>query len=209
MNDQLAIVCVAFGDQRYIEQQVRLKESTRQFYPEAALFFWTNELPPGARSFEESLYGFKPHAVQAARQAGHTQILFLDPACFFVARIDALREIALRTGVVAAQDDNKLERFVAPRCLATVGVAPEIAKEIHLVGGSLYYFNFESPLCEAIFADWMRMELEGLFHCPEAGYHRNDETCMALAMYRHGSGPVDCFTAMYNSGNGVDKKHFK
>ena len=86
----IAFLSVAFGDKRYKEQQERLIESINVHHPEAVGFHWTDELPIGSKPFLESLYGFKPHAVIHAINEGYDRIVFLDPACILLDRIDYL-----------------------------------------------------------------------------------------------------------------------
>ena len=71
--NQVCFVCQAFGkinggDDRYLEQQTRLKESILSIYPEANLLFYTNILPEGARPFHISLYGLKVHCIEQAME---------------------------------------------------------------------------------------------------------------------------------------------
>lgn len=217
MND-VAFACVAFGDKRYIEQQERLKHSILQIYPDAPLFFWTNEMPPGARPMGESLYGFKPHAVRAALNAGNRQIMFFDPAIILMKPIDFYQEQVKQYGVCCAQDDNKLSPFCDDRSLKHYGLSRDEIRDWHLVGGSFYYFDFDLPLCESIFVRWFLAEGNGLFGSQKeqaSGQlqgHRNDESMMAIALYTSGSKPMSG-DVRYNCENKevciLEKKHFK
>lgn len=218
MYNKIAFVCCAFGDNRYIEQQARLKHSIQMIYPDAPLFFWTNEMPPGSRSFNESLYGFKPHAVKAALDAGYKQICFFDPAMILVKPMGHYQNIIKDYGVLAVQDDNKLSPFCYDKALNHYGLSRDDIKDWHLVGGSFYYFDFNLPLCKTIFNTWLASELRGLFGSQKEQAseqlkgHRNDEAMMALALYTSGSKPIND-DHRYNCEN-MDvaitiKKHFK
>lgn len=213
-----AFVCVAFGDRRYIDQQVRLKASILGIYPRAPLFFWTNQLPPGARPFSESLYGFKPHAVKAAMNAGYERIIFLDPAMVLIKPIDHYETLVKDYGVIAVQDDNKLSGFCGDRALKYYGLTRRDISTWHLVGGSFYYFDFSLPLCFDIFHEWYETEKLGLYGSQKEQAseqlqgHRNDEAMMALALYTCGSRPVSD-DHRYNCANDeiaiLKKYHFK
>jgi hypothetical protein len=214
----VAFCCCAFGDKRYIEQQARLKHSILQIYPDAPLFFWTNEMPPGARSMSESLYGFKPHAVRLARDYGHKQIIFFDPAMVLLKKVDYYQQIVHNYGVIAVQDDNKLSKFCGDRALKEYNLTRNDIKDWHLVGGSFYYFDFDLPLCECIFQQWITDEEEGLFGSQKEQAseqlqgHRNDEAMMALCLYTNGSKPIND-DHRYNCENMevaiLKKYHFK
>jgi hypothetical protein len=218
MSEQVAFVSVAFGDKRYLEQQERLRHSIKMIYPDAPLYFWTNEMPPGARSMSESLYGFKPHAVKYALDQGHTKIMFFDPAIILMKPIDFYMEKVKEYGVCCARDDNKLSPFCDDRSLKHYGYTRDEIKDWHLVGGSFYYFDFDVPLCEKIYVRWFLAEQNGLFGSQQEQAsgklqgHRNDEAMMAIALYTSGSKPMSD-DVRYNCENKevciLDKKHFK
>ena len=211
-------VSVAFGDKRYLEQQERLRHSILQIYPDAPLYFWTNEMPPGARSMNDSLYGFKPHAVKYALDQGHKKIMFFDPAVILMKPIDFYQEKVKWYGVCCARDDNKLSPFCGDKALASYELTREDIKDWHLVGGSFYYFDFNYLLCQVIFQNWYSDEINGLFGSQREQAsgklqgHRNDEAMMALALYTSGGAPMTD-DVRYNCENKeievLAKRHFK
>lgn len=158
-----AFVSVAFGDKRYIEQQQRLNHSIRQIYPDAPIYYWTDRMPPGSKSMNESLYGFKPWAVQAALDDGYYKIMFFDPAIVLTDNLDYYDSIVKDYGVLAAQDDNKLHRFCMDRAIEFFGWTRKDILDFHLVGGSFYYFDFSVPKCSQIFNSWKTAEERGYF----------------------------------------------
>lgn len=153
-------------------------------------------MPPGARSMSDSLYGFKPHAVNAARKAGYDRVIFFDPAMVLLKPVDYYQTIVHRYGVIAVQDDNKLTRFCGNRALKEYNLTRAQIADWHLVGGSFYYFDFSMQLCTDIFEQWMMDEQDGLFGSQreqaseQLQGHRNDEAMMALCLYTHGSKPI-------------------
>lgn len=213
MMKDFCFVCVAFNKE-YVEQQERLKKSILDIYPDAELFFWTDRLPDHARSHYASHYGFKVHAIDLARQKGFDKIIFFDPACILKTNVDYWFDIVKEYGVVAAQDDNLLIKFCSQKAYDYFGLTKEesIENDFHLVGGSVYVFDFGLELCFNIFDEWMRAEIDDIFHSPSTeAYHRNDEACMALSLYKFGSRPTPYAIAGYNTNpNPVCiKKHFK
>jgi hypothetical protein len=218
MSEQVAFVDVAFGDKRYLEQQERLHHSIRGIYPDAPIYSWTNEMPPGARSMSESLYGFKPHAVKYALDQGHTKIMFFDPAIILMKPIDFYMEKVKEYGVCCARDDNKLSPFCGDKALKYFGYNRDYIKDWHLVGGSFYYFDFNLTICNLIFDLWHLMEKDDLYGTQreqasgQLQGHRNDEAAMALALYSCASRPM-ADDVRYNCENKelciLDKKHFK
>lgn len=214
----LCFTSVAFGDRRYIEQQARLKHSIEMIYPDAPLFFWTDEMPPGARSMSESLYGFKPHAVNYAYQQGYTKIMFFDPACILMKPIDFYMEKVKEHGVCCARDDNKLSPFCGDRALDHYDLTREAIKDWHLVGGSFYYFDLSIPISKDILTQWWLDEQADLFGSQKEQAsgklqgHRHDEAMMALCLYSAGRKPMH-EDVRYNCENDevaiIKKFHFK
>jgi hypothetical protein len=205
---------VAFGE-RYIEQQTRLEKSIRLIYPSARHAKWTDCYPPGSQTHKESLYGFKPCAIEHALQIGYRKIIWLDTACILQQPVDYWFSLVKNYGVIAAKDDNKLEKCIGDKALNYFG-NPDIS-DMHLVGGSLYVFDFDLPLCQKIFTTWEKAEYSGMFGSQaeqssgKINSHRHDESCMAMALYLNGSEPVPCDVAKYNQGPDsiIIKDHFK
>lgn len=215
MSD-MAVCSLAFGE-KYVWRLGRLKESLQETNPTVPLFFHNETLPPGARTFNESLYGFKPHCINEALQAGYKKIFFIDCTCIVQGDLSYYNEFTAEYGgVLAVQDDNKLTGFCSDRALRYVRQKRSWLADKHLVGGSLYYFDFNYPLCQDLFKRWMQAEKDGIFgnmveQCSERLQgHRSDETMMALFLYLLGSKPWSGPTK-YNWENGgiVLKRHFK
>lgn len=215
MSD-IAVCSLAFGYE-YTWRLHRMASTLRHTNPGVKLFQWEEKMPKGARSFNESMYGFKPWAIQAALDAGYKKIFWIDCTCVIQDKLDYYDQFTEEHGgVLAVQDDNKLSGFCASKALDWVGVTRSWVKDKHLVGGSLYYFDFNYPLCQKIFWEWMESEKYGMFgsmveQCGEMLQgHRSDETMMALFLYKYGSKPFTGATR-YNWENGgvVQKKHFK
>jgi hypothetical protein len=213
----VAYVSVCFGAPEYFHQMDRLKKSILGFYPEAEkqLFFFRGHLPPGARLFSDSLYGFKPHAIQAAINAGYKKVLWLDPAMIMVDKIDDL----LKFEMMAVKDDNVLYNVVSNRCYEYFDETQQnvYEEQWHLVGGSLYWFDFTKEATQKIFSEWLSAEEAGIFGSQQEQAseqlqgHRMDEAVMAIAMYQNGIEPVGPDVARYCYGDNsmFIKRHFK
>jgi hypothetical protein len=205
-------ISVAFGP-RYVEQQKRLHESILQFYSADHHIQWTDTLPPGSKSHSESLYGFKVHAVKHALDKGYKRIIWVDPACIVKKPVEYYFELGLP--IIAAKDDNLLKNHIATSKLMWWS-ATIVPAAWHLVGGSLYVFDFTHPDCEKIFNIWYACEQAGGFGSQKElsseriNKHRSDESCLAMALYTNGYEPIGCDVAQYCSGDMIiDKKHFK
>lgn len=211
----IAFVSTAFGE-RYVEQLWRLKDSIEKFHPEAGFYYWTDRYPPLAKTHTESYYGFKVHAVNFAKELGYTKIIWLDTAMVLQDRMDWYFEnLTPHYGVVAVRDDNKLEKYCGQAAYDYFDIPRN--NYHHLVGGSLFVFDFDMPLCSEIFDRWAAAERDGIFgskhkdHKREFKTHRHDESCMSLALYKSGSQPVPYGDARYNDVPDplCTKHHFK
>lgn len=209
MTNDFIFLSVAF-DERYIEQQVRLNQSLRNVYPLTKHVMWTNRYPAGASTHKESLYGFKVHAIWWAKAQSYKRIIWLDTACILQHPVDYW--FTLNQPVLAARDDNKLNGLVSDKALKWFG-HDQCPERLHLVGGSVYVFDFNHPDCGKIFNTWAKAEQDGLFGAAgeKLGGHRHDEACLSLALDAHGYGPVSCEAMRYNSGPDsiIQKFHFK
>lgn len=211
--EKKAICSIAFGDKRYTEQLVRLTDSIASNDPDCELFFYHDFYPPGAKNHEESMYGFKVHAIKAAKEAGFKHIIWLDPACIVKGELDYYFNNDIP--IVAVKDDNLLENTISDKALTYYG-DPEIIGW-HLVGGSLYTWDFTKPITEDVFNHWAKAEDKGVFGTvqqaasEQINKHRNDESCLAVSLYLHGIEPQGHDLARYCTGTSslITKRHFK
>ena len=162
------------------------------------------------------MYGFKPWCVKHCLDQGYKKIAFIDCTCLVLDDLHYYDQFTAEHGVLAVQDDNKLTGFCSNRALKYVNKNRDYLKDKHLVGGSLYYFDFNNPLCERIFDFWITAERNGLFGSQQEQAserlqgHRSDETMMALALYISGSKPYTKDTRYnWEKNSVVQKAHFK
>lgn len=200
MTQPFAICTLAFGD-AYIKQLHRLKASIRDIYPEVEVFSWINSLPEGAKPHKVSPYGFKVHAVNAARKQGYDRVLWFDTAMVMKKPVDYWFSLIPQYGIVAAKDDNKLSNHIDPLFCPM--------PDWHLVGGSIYAFDFTVQKSRDVFFAWETFEKDGLFSGPPM--HRHDEAMMSMSLYLNGCEPVPYDVCRYNNGpeSIAVKNHFK
>ncbi len=222
MKDVVFVSC-CFGNFLYFQQMDRLEKSIKRIYPKANIMLFrgtdkntsTEGLPPGARSFMDSMYGFKPHAIAEAKKRGFKKVIWLDPAMLLVSKIDRF----FNHHMIAAIDESQLSNTISDKFLKYKGLTKEVvsSRGWHLVGGSFYYFDFETQAANNIFNDWMESEKLGYFGSQyeaaseQINSHRNDESCMAVAMYSNGISPSGHDDIGYCVENNpvFKKRHFK
>lgn len=215
MIKDVCFVSVAFGEE-YVKQQVRLEKSIIDIHEDVPhIHFFTERLPAKARSFSDSLYGFKVHAVQEAIDLGFKKVIWVDPAMVLIDSIEYLFQYPM----VAVRDTSVLHNVVSNRAAEFFGISHSEIKALglNLVGGSFYYFDFNYDFVCDVFNLWKSAEENGMFGSQaEAASerlqgHRYDESCMALAMHKNNIESMWGQEARYyNSDNPAwDKKHFK
>lgn len=206
------LVSVAFG-QEYMACMRRLKESVAKFSPNSDALFYENTLPPGAKPHSQSPYGFKIQAIKEAARIS-PKVVWMDCTCFLVGdpnlyfeppRYRHLEE----KGVVVAFDSNSLYGLASPNLLSAYGISIDTCKNLYLVGGSLYVFDFNLEKCRKIFNVWAEMESKGLFSAASFPPHRWDEACMAIALHLNNSNALPYKDAGYRCNTIVNKDHWK
>lgn len=205
-------ISVAFGP-KYSEQQIRLHQSITNLYPSITHIGWTDTYPPGAKNHRESLYGFKVDAIGYATKLGYKRVIWLDTAIVLQYPIEYWFDLNLP--VVAAKDDNALSNCISDKALNYFG-NPDI-KGMHLVGGSVYVWDFNHEKAKTIFNDWINAERDGIFGSQieqssgKINRHRHDEACLAYLMQSNGVQPLTHDIMRYNQDENsiVRKFHFK
>lgn len=213
MKSEIIVCTIAFGDHRYLEERDRLCQSMAETNPNIRIMSWVDQYPPGSPNFDQSMFGFKVYAVNHAFEMGWRNVIWLDPAC--IIQGDLSYYFTLDLPVIAVKDDNVLSKTISDRALKYYG-NPDISTW-HLVGGSLYVFDFNKPQCIEIFKHWARSEKDGIFGTTrqaaseQINKHRNDESCMSVALYTHGVQPVGHDVARYCNGENsiILKQHWK
>ena len=224
-DSEIAFCSVAFGynDKRYVEMLDRLIESLNKIHPESKQYIFRDVYPGGSKTHEESMYGFKVHAVQSALNDGYKKIVWLDSACIITKDIKRIFKHCDKYGVLAVSDDNLLGNFCSDKALQHFNINREeaINKKYKFASGSFYAFDFNIQLCLDIFNTWKECENLGLFGSTQdesSGKlqgHRHDETCFGLSLYKHGSNYCDRMDCGYEccaddcNEKIIIKRHFK
>lgn len=212
MTNDFCFLSVAFGP-RYVEQQTRLHQSIQSIHPDVKHFAWTDAYPPGAKPHHESLYGFKVDAISYAQNQGYKKIIWFDTAIVLQRQVNYWFDLNLP--LVVAKDDNLLVDTIGEKALKYFG-HPNI-EGMHLVGGSVYVWNFNHDVTDGIFDDWANAEANGIFgsqHEMSTGQinkHRWDEACLGYIMQANGVQPLMHDAMRYNLDDNsiVRKYHFK
>lgn len=135
--------------------------------------------------FQKSLYGFKPHAIQEAIDAGFRKIIWLDPSVLPTAPMEIIINSLDTHPMIVRIGDAPIVSMSNKKSLKWFNVSEEELKHVKHVGGTIYGFNFDYENARDAFDLWKYAEAEGIFGTQEdfmAG-HWADEACMALSMH--------------------------
>lgn len=157
---------------------------------------WKDEHPPGSLPHEANPYYFKIAAIRAVRNAGYTHALWVDASFWAIQNPIPLFDFVnsngiytFRSGYTSAQtiNDAALQRLDINR--NDLDQQPEYASGC--VG-----FNFNNPKGNALFDRWseyMDIGLSKGSRMHDGGsndlrflHHRQDQSCLSLAMYTLG-----------------------
>ena len=136
--------------------------------------------------FQQSLYGFKPHAIQKAIDYGFKKVIWLDPSVLPQEPLDGVFKALDTHPILVRKGDNPLAKMTNQRALDWFGCG-DISGVNH-IGGTIYAFNFDNPKAKEVFNIWKLAEESGIFGNQDAfmAGHWADESCMVLALHKCG-----------------------
>ena len=166
------------------------------------LMLWTDCLPFGSKTHEESPYGFKVHAIQEAIKRGYTSILWLDSPAHAVKKdISPIFEKIEKEGYYAMSHVDPLENWVKMSSIQSLNLKPHDLNGQNLPSGSCYGFDLANEDIADLFYEFECEERDGMFkseRISENGWHRHDEAVLALLLISYGY-PVFTFDPLFQS----------
>lgn len=138
--------------------------------------------------FQQSLYGFKPHAIQRAIDLGYKKVIWFDPCVLPTVSVQVLFDSLDTHPMVVVIGDAPITKMANQKSKDWFGVTDEELEGVKHIGGTIYGFNFDNPKVLATFNLWKKAEEEGIFGNQDDFHygHWADEACMSLAMYKNG-----------------------
>ena len=189
-------VSVAFREP-YITHQAKQFLCNAKYDIACHFKYFTDELPTKngvfkdniVSRFQESLYGFKPHAMQHAIDSGMKKVIWLDPSVLPTVSMQVLIDALDEHPLIIRSGEEPLAKMCNKKAKDWFGVTDEEIKNEKTCAGTIYGFNFAHPKAVEVFELWKRAEEEGIFGTQDdfmAG-HWSDEACMGLALYKCGA----------------------
>lgn len=201
------MVNVASG-QWYSAGQKRLDDSLTAVRYAGGRMYWgdamPDALPPGAVPHKQVAYGFKTHAIEAARVAGHKSILWLDASMWAIKSIDPIFAHADKHGAAVWYCDGfMVGQWCADSALASLGLSREEAMSIRLITGGIVCLSMEHRAGRMILEQWLRYSEDGVSFLgpwdnagqaaskdPRVLGHRHDMPALSVLVERAGVQPM-------------------
>lgn len=139
--------------------------------------------------FQKSLYGFKPHAIQKARDMGATKVIWMDPSVYPLESVQTIYDQLDKHPMLVIKGDRHIKDMTSERLLHefTFGT-PKLSLDVNHIGGTIYAFNFEDKNVRNAFHNWKAFEIDGFFgdQTEFMKGHWADESCLALCLAHSG-----------------------
>ena len=187
------VVSVAFR-KPYVEHSKRQEIALHQY--DCDTLFFRDKLPVKdgietndvVGTFQKSLYGFKPHAIQKAIDKGYIKVIWLDPSVLPTCDIKILFDSLDNHPMIVRTGSHPLIEMTGDKAMKWFGFTKENIEGVNHIGGTVYGFNFDKKDVSGVFSLWKRAEEEGIFGTQDEFMkgHWADESCMALAMHTVG-----------------------
>ena len=179
----------------YTNWQKDLIESSGPWKDVCDLITWTDELPPGAKPHNESLYGFKFWAFKYAFEQGYKNVLWLDSPCTILKDPTPIFQKIEADGHYFIKDADPLYKWIDDR---TINSYPGMSRKLfvdqdyRLFSGTFIGLCSTSPFQVTPLSNMLMAERAGLFmtaaedcaynHMRPEGIegHRHDESYMSM-----------------------------
>jgi len=152
------VVSVAFREP-YLSHSIRQEQTIRDATPFVSYFSYRDVLPMKDRletkdivtRFQESLYGFKPHAIQRMRDKGFTKVIWFDPSVLPTVPVTTILNALDHYPVLVRPGENEIVEMTNRKALNWFGVSTDELKGVKHVAGTVYAFNFSNPRAVEVF----------------------------------------------------------
>lgn len=191
-------VIISAGIGNWYAQGVRRLERTLNFEGwGGSILTWKDEYPPNSHAHEHVPYYMKIAAFEEAIRQGYTHILWADASMFAVKNPMPMFDIINDQGYYFFSSGYNLAQSVNDLALSAVGLSRDEAEGINEWASGLVGININNPDGNALYYTWKAYMDAGLSigsrapnkeesQDPRFIHHRQDQSCLALAAWKHG-----------------------
>lgn len=181
----------------YSRGVVRLERSLHYEGWGGDTLFYRDEYPPNCPRHDDIPYYFKIAAIEEALRRGYTHILWVDSSMWVVKNPVKLFDLINDQGYYFFSSGYNLAQSVNDRALNAVGLSRNDAEFVTEWASGLVGINIENPDGKNLYNTWKEYMDAGLSigvkyenkdesQDPRFKAHRQDQSCLALAAWKHG-----------------------
>jgi hypothetical protein len=185
-----AVVCAGIGGW-YPKGVQRLNESLDLVGYTGARFMFT-EYQPGWIKHEQTPYGFKIDAIEAAINAGFKYVLWLDASMYAVNSLASIFDKIKQDGYYFVKNGFNCAQECNDASLRYACITRDEAESLPIVATGVVGINFKRDLGCLIFGQWKEFRDKGVFYGsrnhdnqsndPRFLHHRQDQSALSLIL---------------------------
>lgn len=172
-------VVINVSTKKYWKGQRRLIQ-TLNGKTAAQLLMYKREADVGAKTHQESMYGFKPKAIQKAYNMGYRQILWLDASMYILKDLTPIFDIIKEQGYFWQDSGWLNERWTTPAAKEYFGTDKGA-----MISSGVLGLDLASAVGLEFFKRWLQASEDGMFN----GSHevtRHDQSAASLIIENMG-----------------------
>ena len=201
------VVNLATGEFR--KGQKRLHSNMLFYNQNIPILLWGSEAELFAPLHSENPYAFKIYAIEAARNMGYDQVLWLDASVYPVKDIIPVFDWLTDKGIFLEEAGHYSGQWANQRALDYFGLTKEQAMRMPMFSAGYCGFDFRNPISQEFFAEWKESMLNGIFKGKWED-SRHDMTAGSIIANKQGLLPLyskgGTFFAYIGDGFGTPKE---
>lgn len=154
---------VNLATSQFRQGQVRLHSSMIRYNQEIPLLLFGNEYEVFAPPHHENPYAFKIYAIEAAKEMGYEQILWLDASVYPVKDITPVFDYLTEKGIFLEEAGHWAGQWATGNVLGYFRVSKEDAMKMPMFSAGFCGFDFSNPVSQQFFAEWKESMRNGMF----------------------------------------------
>lgn len=170
---------VNLSTQKYWKGQDRLIRSLKD-NTDAQLLMYKRESDVGAKPHSQSMYGFKPLAIEKAYNLGYRELLWLDASMYVIKDLDPIFKEIEKNGFYAQDSGWENERWTTDNALRYFGT-----NKGRMISSGVLGVNMNHSKGIQFLEKWTTAMKNGLFNGSHDDF-RHDQSCASLIIENMG-----------------------
>lgn len=179
------VVNLATDKFRYGQRRLAEKMKSRN----VPLLLWGHESELFAPLHSDNPYAFKIYAIQAAREMGYDQILWVDASVYPVKDITPVFDWLTEKGIFLEEAGHYAGQWCNEDGLKYFGITKDEAMKMPMFSAGFIGLDFNNPISQEFFAEWKEAMLNGVFKGLWEN-HRHDMAAGSIIANKQGLLPL-------------------